>query len=135
MKLENNWQYKSLFNLAKIDLGSAADAPTPLVKKCCELISKPLNQYTTENLRLMIGQEIGLDYLMPVAIHKLTDNLFAEGDMYEGDLLSNVLNVNPIFWIKNALLHSQLNEIVVDKRNMLTELGISIKKFDNLPAN
>jgi hypothetical protein len=115
MKLGTGWQDKSLFILAKIDLGRPGDAPTPLVKKCCELTTKPLNKYSIENLRLMISQEIGLDFLIPIAITKLQADWLAEGDLYEGDLLSSVLNIDSTFWKMNAAYRSQLNELIADK--------------------
>jgi hypothetical protein len=62
-----------------------------LVKKCHELRKKPIRDFSIENLRLMIGQKIGLNYLMPLALKELEENILAEGDLYEGDLLSNVV--------------------------------------------
>ncbi|MDY7393910.1 contact-dependent growth inhibition system immunity protein [Aureibaculum sp. 2210JD6-5] len=62
-----------------------------LVVKCHELRKKAVRDFSIEDLRLMIGQEIGLKYLMPLAIEELEKNILAEGDLYEGDLLANVL--------------------------------------------
>ena len=59
----------------------------------------------------MIGQEIGLYFLMPLAIETLTDNIFAEGDYYEGDLLKNVLEVNTKFWDDNKNYWKQRNDL------------------------
>lgn len=49
----------------------------------------------------MIGQNIGLDYLIPLAIDKLKDNILAEGDFHEGDFLKNVLTCNKKYWLNN----------------------------------
>ena len=38
----------------------------------------------------MIGQKIGLDYLLPIAIKVLEKEPFIETDYYEGDLFLNV---------------------------------------------
>jgi hypothetical protein len=132
MKLENNWKYKSLFNLEKIHLVSPyEEAPTRLAKRCYELIKLPLNEYTIEDLRLMIGQEFGLLYLIPLAIEKLNDNLFAEGDMYEGDLLANVLKVSPAFWKQNPNIWAQVNNLITNRRKEISSREISIEKFDS----
>ena len=40
---------------------------------------------------MMIGQDIGSKYLLPIALKKLQENPLAEGDFYEGDLLYNVI--------------------------------------------
>ena len=39
----------------------------------------------------MIGQNIGLNFLIPLALDELKQNILAEGDFYEGDLLKSVL--------------------------------------------
>jgi hypothetical protein len=58
MKLENNWRYKSLQNLEKIAVEDPATAPTQLVRRSLELLKVQLNEFTTEDLRLMIGQGV-----------------------------------------------------------------------------
>lgn len=64
-------------------------------KICYELRHKPLCQLTVENIRLLIGQGVALEYLMPAAIDILHDNPLVEGMHYKGDLLSNVLLAGP----------------------------------------
>ena len=130
MELENNWRYKSLQNLEKIRCDDMANAPTRLVQRCQELRKIPLIEYTVEDLRLMIGQDFGLFYLVPLAIVKLQDNLLAEGDMYEGDLLASVLKINNVFWKENTDLWWQVNQLISDKRDIIASLNISTEKFD-----
>ena len=129
MKLENNWQYKSLFNLDQIHLDGHEEASTTLIKRCQELIKLPLNEYAIEDLRLMIGQDFGLPYLIPLAIEKLNENLFAEGDMYEGDLLANVLKIDQNFWKQNPDLWAQVDQLIASRKSELEGLRISVKKF------
>ena len=108
-----------------------ADGVTNLVKTCHALRKKPIGQFTIEDLRIMIGQEIGLDYLIPVALEKLMENLFAEGHYYEGDLLENVLNVNTTFWDDNKALWQQLNALIKDSREEIIRAKFDTTKFDN----
>jgi hypothetical protein len=130
MKLENNWQCKSLFNLEKkTHSDDPGEVPTWLIKRCLELIKLPLNEYTIEDLRLMIGQDFGLSYLIPLAIEKLNDDLFAEGDLYEGDLLANVLKIDRTFWKQNPDLWMQVNNLIVNRRYDIERLKISVEKF------
>jgi len=131
MKTENNWKYKSLFNLEKNHPDNPGEVPTRLVTRCAELIKNPLNEYSIEDLRLMIRQELGLPYLIPLAIEKLADNLFAEGDMYEGDLLANVLKIDNAFWKQNPDLWVKLNKLIVKSRDTITDMGISLTEFDS----
>lgn len=130
MKPENNWRCKSLFNLEKTLPDDLSEAPTRLVVRCTELIKIPLNEYSIEDLRLMIGQELGLPYLIPLAVEKLTHDLFAEGDLYEGDLLANVLKVERAFWEQNPGLWEKLNELIAESRDIITEMNISLIEFD-----
>lgn len=102
MKLENNWRQKSLESLEKKTWPAlSSDEGSYLIKTCNSLRKKQLQDFTTEELRIMIGQEIGLYFLIPLAIETLTDNLFAEGDYYEGDLSKSVLDVDTKFWEDN----------------------------------
>lgn len=55
------------------------------------LCKKPIGEFSIEELRLMIGQSLGLPWLVPLAIEQLDENPFAHGDFYPGDLLSSVL--------------------------------------------
>ncbi len=72
-----------------------------LVKTCHQLRKKPLKDFTTEDLRIMIGQNINLEFLIPLAIEKLKEDILAEGNYYEGDLLNNVLNSEKQYWLSN----------------------------------
>ena len=132
MKLETNWQQKSLESLEKKIwpvLGS--DEGSNLIKTCNSLRKKQLQEFTTEDLRIMIGQEIGLYFLIPLAIETLTDNLFAEGDYYEGDLLKSVLDVDTKFWDDNKDYWQQLNELIKNRRQEIKEMKFGLSKFDN----
>ena len=132
MKLENNWRLKSLESLEKkIWPPFSSDEGSYLIKTCNSLRKKQLQDFTTEDLRIMIGQEIGLYFLMPLAIEKLAETLFAGGDMYEGDLLKNVLDINTSFWDDNKNYWQQLRDLIKDRRQEIKELKFDISKFDN----
>ncbi|MGF7056845.1 hypothetical protein HNR33_000512 [Brassicibacter mesophilus] len=46
----------------------------------------------------MVGQELGLEYLIQLAIEVLEQNNLAERDFYAGDLLKSVLSINKDYW-------------------------------------
>lgn len=83
-----------------------------LVTECHRLRRVPLIQFTIENLRIMIGQKISLRYLVPLALDRLEENPFAEGDFYAGDLLLSVLRVNSEFWKEHSDLFWRLNGVM-----------------------
>lgn len=86
--------------------------PSYLVINCHRLRHVPLKDFTVEDLRLMIGQKIGLPYLVPLALDVLHDDPLAQGDMYPGDLLTNVLRLPDEFWSLNSEWRQQLEKII-----------------------
>lgn len=106
------------------------DYPTNLVKRCHELRKIPLAEYNVDDLRFMIGQNIGLQYLIPQAFNLLENNVLIEGDYYEGDLLASVLMAPSDFWRKNPALWEKLHLLVQKESNVIkndTEVSQEIK--------
>jgi hypothetical protein len=81
-----------------------------LVLTCHRLRRKPIGEFTVEDLRLMIGQKIGLAYLLPLALEHLEANPFAAGDFYPGDLLEVVLRAEAK-WADRPELADRMREI------------------------
>src|SRR5438552_1638945 len=69
------------------------------------LVATAIGQFSVEDLRIMIGQRIGLPWLVPVALEVLEQDPLAEGDFYPGDLLGRVLSVGRDFWSGERELH------------------------------
>lgn len=78
--------HMSLEQLEK-DVWPEPDYNSHLVTTCHKLRKKRLSDFSVEDLRIMIGQGIGLKFLLPKAVDILEENPFAEGDFYAGDLL------------------------------------------------
>lgn len=123
MKPENNWRYKTLQNLEKDDWGEPA-YNSHLVMRCHKLRRIPLNEFTVEDLRIMIGQQIGLPYLIPLALEKLGEDILAEDDHYPGDLLVNVTKVVPEFWTANPDLHNALKKLIAINHAVIKQEGL-----------
>ena len=102
---------KSLQQLEQHDLGEAT-FDSYLVTTCHRLRRKPLDEFTVEDLRIMIGQKIGLPYLLPIALERLKDDPLAAGDYYPGDLLAMVVSADDSFWSTRPDLFRQIREIV-----------------------
>lgn len=129
MKLEKNWRNRTLEALEKQSWGNPDEAPTNLVKRCILLSKVPVSEFSVDDLRLMIGQHFGLSYLVPIAIEKLTNDLFAEGDLYPGDLLENVLKVKTEFWQENKQLWQEVRNLIKNREAELIEAKISVDRF------
>ena len=102
---------KNLSELER-DVWAAPDFDSHVVTECHRLRFVALKDFTIEDLRLMIGQDIGLEYLVPLALQHLEANPFAEGNFYPGDLLKNVTGVRRNFWIGHPDLRLRMVPIV-----------------------
>lgn len=111
------------------DEGGELNFDSALAQTCRQLRLKPLQDFTTEDLRLMIGQQAGLPFLVPLAIERLGVNPFARGDDHPGDLLLSVLRVRPVFWREHPQLLWQFQEILLALIPTLEALRAEIARF------
>lgn len=89
-------------------------AATSLVRRCNELRRKPLAEFTVEDLRIMLGQEIGVPALLPRAVQVLLRDPLTEGDYYPGDLLSNVLRLPDSAWFSLRAERQRLASVLAE---------------------
>jgi hypothetical protein len=75
-----------------------------LVTECHRLRHVPLRDFTVENLRILIGQHISLEYTVPLALEHLSKDPLASGDFYPGDLLKAVQGIEDDFWTQHPAL-------------------------------
>ena len=101
--------------------GDPPEDATYVQRTCYELRRTPLGQFEAEDLRIMIGQQIGLELLVPRALGALIQQPLIEADMYPGDLLRAVLALPDSFW------HSHPAE---DQR-----LRVAVAAFDAIDPN
>ena len=133
-KYVNNWQEKSLENLEK-DYRGEPDYESHLVKTCHQLRKKPLKDFEIEDLRIMIGQNIGLKFLVPLAIEELKQNILAEGDYYEGDLLKSVLTSELSFWTERVDLLDELDKLIQHNLELLDQTDPEfMREFNRLKS-
>ena len=108
-----------------------ADA-TRLIATAYKLRRLPLSALRAEDLRLLIGQKIGLPYLVPVAVELLRNDPLAAGDFYEGALLRAVLCVDRTFWATRDELADRVQAIVAALEDPPALLAAAIAAFDAL---
>jgi len=126
-KLEQNWRHKSLESLEK-KTWPKIDFDSHLVKRTTQLRKIPLNEFSVEDLRIMIGQNFGLPFLVPLALEKLRENILAEGDFYPGDLLRAVVSSDPDFWKTNPEYKKQLDELIAENLNLIESQNLKLFK-------
>lgn len=95
--MDRSVREKSLQELEGEDWGEPG-YPSYLVTECHRLRRVPLQEFGPEDLRIMIGQQIGVEYFVPLALEQLTANPWISGDLYDGDLLVSVLGLPYSYW-------------------------------------
>ena len=107
------------------------DFPSNLVINCHKYRKIPIKELTIEQLRLLISQKIGIEYLTELAIKKLELNILAEGDLYEGDLLLAVFSLPTEFWNGKPTEFRTLQNLV-ERNSELIRAELGEKKFDRI---
>lgn len=119
MKLEQNWRQKSLENLEKHNWGEVPQEESSIVQRTHRLQKVPLEAFTTDDIRFMIGQQVGLSYLLILAMELLQKDLFVEGNYYKGDLLAAVLHIKPGNWKNNREQWLETNQLIQERLDEL----------------
>lgn len=86
----------------------------------------PVGQLTVEDLRLLIGQKIGLRFLVPIALEHLWDDPLVAGDLYRGDLLQNVVRLPEEFWNEYPELNNSMVELATEVKMLHSFLSTHI---------
>jgi contact-dependent growth inhibition (CDI) system CdiI-like immunity protein len=99
-----------------------------------QLRSKPVEDFTVEDMRIMIGRQLSLRNLVPIAIEVLQENPLAEGHCYPGDLLQAVLEVDRQYWRSNREQWEAVSEIVESVAFAQMKLSGALLKFRARPV-
>ncbi|OOC08528.1 contact-dependent growth inhibition system immunity protein [Amycolatopsis azurea] len=102
-------------SLEQIENSYWGDAPadaTRLVATAHELRRKPVGTLDVEDLRLLLGQQEGVEVLTPLALTKLEADPLAEGDYYPGDLFEAVLKNPAQYWLDHPDQRARVARII-----------------------
>ena len=113
--------------------GPASPDATPLIMRCHELRTKPLRDFTDEDLRIMIGQQVALNHLVWPALDRLRSGSLVEDDDYPTDLLASVLRVDPAYWERSPDYDLELHRLAEGARErfkLAPELRELIETFN-----
>lgn len=80
------------------DWGDPPVDSTYLIRTIHEVRRKPIGLFTAEDLRIMLGQQVGVEILAPRALSRLEQNPLLEGDFYPGDVLVSVIRLPESYW-------------------------------------
>ena len=105
------------------------DFDSHLVGTCHQLRKKQIEDFTAEDLRIMIGQNIGLQFLVPNALAMLEEVHFAEGDYYPGDLLKSVITADSSFYDRSPALVARVVPVAKMAADRLRSSPDDVKLF------
>ena len=122
---------KSIEQLEKDVWKNPSEFPTDMVEKCYRYRKISIAELTNEQIRLLISQKIGVEYLIGIALEKLERNILTECDFYEGDLLMAVSSLPNEFWNKNKTEFLTFKKLI-EKNSELIKNELGEKKLDKL---
>lgn len=99
----------------------AAPYPTSLVAAVHRLRKRPVGDLNAFELARLIGQDVGLAWLIPIALEHLRNTApdEAAGGFYDEDLLAAAVTRDRKFWIANPRWAIHLEQTIA----MLTDIG------------
>lgn len=122
----------SLQDLDGQDWGDPDPDETYLVRTCTLLHRQPLGKFSDEDARIMIGQRIGLEVLIPLALAMLGQQPLAEGDLYPGALLGAVVDVPGDYWTAHPEQRMAVAATItqIDPADLeVSELVVALSRF------
>jgi hypothetical protein len=96
--------------------GTAPPDATPLTTRCHELRTKPLQDFTVEDLSIMIGRQVALNHLVWRALDRLRSDSLVEDDHYPTDLLASALRVDSAYWERSPDYDLELHRLAEGAR-------------------
>ncbi|MRG46689.1 hypothetical protein GFS24_16320 [Chitinophaga sp. SYP-B3965] len=95
--------------------------PTGLVERCYRYRRIPIGSLTAGQIRTLISQQIGMKFLIPLALEMLKKNVLLEAELYEGDLLEAVAKAKISFWEQNPAIKSEVFHLIEANKQLLDQ--------------
>lgn len=97
---------------------------TYVLRTAARAMRLPLKDLSAEEIRLLIGQKVGLRYLLPLAIEILRKNPLKQASLFPGDLLEVCRRLEPADWNENpAELRAFQNILKAAEPKTVTEFA------------
>lgn len=116
---------RSIAELEGIEWEPPEAGASRVIRRCHEIRRKALSSLTATDLRLVIGQDIGLPFVMPLALNIVEKDPLIETEHYKGDLLVAVLNASAQF------LHER-PDLVARIKKVLESLPSALDALDHI---
>ena len=90
-----------------------------------------IDEFEVDDFRVLIGQQIGLNILIPKVLPLLEKEPFVEGWYYEGDLLCSVLRAEHQYYSSNPEIRNRVEAIVAVTQSKISELDSDSIRYIN----
>jgi hypothetical protein len=120
---------RSLDDIEGTTWGPAPEDATTLVTRIHQLRSKPVGELTAADLRLLIGQQVSSDVLVPQVLTMLKREPLVETDLYPGDLLAAVLRLPPPYWQRHPSSAEAMKDVLDSVEELPSELVTGAANF------
>lgn len=98
--------------------------PSDMIERCYRYRKISIAELTKKQIRLLISQKIGIEYLVEIAIEKLERDILTECEFYKGDLLMAIFNIPTKFWSENKADFLTFTRLVEQNSDLIkSELG------------
>jgi hypothetical protein len=96
---------------------------TGLVDTCHRLRKIPVDALSSGDIRMLLGQRIGVSHLVPIAIEMLETDPMVEATYYSGDLLTSVLRADASRYRGSPEIRNKLVSIGLRARRAIQEVA------------
>ena len=121
--------HQSLDDIEGSTWGPRPSDATTLVAAIHALRHKPVGELTAADLRLLIGQRVGLDVVLPRALALLRQSPLVEGDLYPGDLLAAALHLPEAYWREHSALLAEVRVVLASVAELPPQLETGVARF------
>ena len=90
-----------------------------VITTCHKARQKPIRSLSNEEIRCLIGQKIGLKYLLPIAVGIVKKEPLIDITLFEGDLLLNLVRLDISDWEYNPNELQIFITIIFDNRSQI----------------
>lgn len=96
---------------------------TALLRRCYVFARTELAELSNEGVRTLVGQQMFLKWLLPVALERLSKDIWISGDFYRGALLRSVVG---------SVAHAEAS-VFLDEIRSLAETALADDASSDLP--
>lgn len=81
-------------------------------RRCYDAVTKPISELSVADLRLLISQDIGLEFVLPIALAIVEKEPLLESEHFRGDLLTAILAASKNFYQEHPEICARVEKLL-----------------------